>query len=112
VATLRGATSNVFATAFVDHRGDGDLLAGGNDSDIWHYEAGGRTATVYSVHTRKVLRLSVNPRMSDVFLSCSADGTIRQIDLRVHYPGLIARSVSLSDVSADTGDDDGDAVAP
>jgi len=36
-------------------------------------------------HLKKVLRLSINPRMPDCFMSCSADGTIRIFDIRIKY---------------------------
>lgn len=83
--TLYGPTSNVFATHFVPGKGDAEIVAGGNDGDIWHYDVNRDFATRYSIHSRKVLSLSFCPGMPTVFLSSSGDGTVRMIDLRMRY---------------------------
>jgi len=36
-------------------------------------------------HQRKVLRTAIHPSQPTVFLSCSADGTVRRFDTRVAY---------------------------
>jgi len=81
--------SNVFAAEFLPYRSNKEIISGGNDADMRHYDLEKKTCTVYTHHTKKVLRLSVNPLMPDTFLSCSADGTIRMIDIRQKYPGSI-----------------------
>ena len=83
--TLYGPTSNVFATHFVPGKGDAEIVAAGNDGDIWHYDINRDSATRYSIHSRKVLALTFCPGMPSVFLSGSGDGTVRMIDLRMRY---------------------------
>jgi len=45
---------------------------------------------------KKVLRLSINPRSTNSFLSCSADGTIRMFDIREHYKNSTSQTLSQS----------------
>jgi WD40 repeat protein len=50
-----------------------------------HYDLEKKVCTVYCHHKKKVLRITLNPHIPDTFLSCSADGTIRMIDVRKPY---------------------------
>ncbi|KAH3743042.1 DDB1- and CUL4-associated factor 8 [Pelomyxa schiedti] len=99
--TLQGHTSNVFAGVFVPHKCDKEIVSAGNDSDIRLFDCIGRVCTVYRHHVKKVLRLTVNPMMPDTFLSCSADGTIRQIDIRVPYANSVHHTFIEGDPTAD-----------
>jgi WD40 repeat protein len=51
-----------------------EVVSGGNDADVRYYEIEKKVCTVYQHHSKKVLRLSVNPVSPDTFLTCSADG--------------------------------------
>ncbi|KAJ4456803.1 putative WD and tetratricopeptide repeats protein 1 [Paratrimastix pyriformis] len=91
ICTLQGHVTNVFATSFFPHRVDADgfdLLSGGNDSTLHHYQVRNDLAfaTVYHDHSKKILRTSINPLEPDLFLSASADGTVRMFDIRCQYP--------------------------
>mmetsp|Transcript_13178 Transcript_13178/g.52584 ORF Transcript_13178/g.52584 Transcript_13178/m.52584 type:complete len:579 (+) Transcript_13178:47-1783(+) len=86
--TLPGHVSNVFATEFLPHKCEMEYVSGGNEADIRYWQLGqdgSAISTVYKHHTRKVLRISVLPHSPDVFLSCSADSTVRIFDTRVRY---------------------------
>eukprot|EP00727_Mastigamoeba_balamuthi_P000707 m51a1_g10633 hypothetical protein (651) ;mRNA; f:67465-70698 len=106
LATIPGHCSNVFAATFVPNKGDKEIVSAGNDADIRHVDLISRTCTVYRVHTRKVLRITHNPHMTDTFLTCSADGTVRMIDLRVKYAHRRASTID------DGQTDDEDRVLP
>jgi len=83
--TLHGHVSNVFAADFLPYRSNKEIVSGGNDADMRHYDLEKKVCTVYCHHKKKVLRISINPHTPDTFLSCSADGTIRMIDVRKPY---------------------------
>jgi WD40 repeat protein len=83
--TLRGHISNVFAADFLPYRSNKEIVTGGNDADMRHYDLEKKVCTVYCHHKKKVLRITINPHAPDTFLSCSADGTIRMIDVRKSY---------------------------
>jgi WD40 repeat protein len=51
-----------------------DIISGGNDADVRHYNLERSECTVYQHHAKKILRLSVCPSMPDCFLTASADG--------------------------------------
>lgn len=61
------------------------MASGGNDADLKYYNLEREEGTVYSHHTRKVLRMTVHPEHAYSFMSCSADGTVRMIDTRRAY---------------------------
>lgn len=60
-------------------------MSGGNDAELKYYNLETDEGTVYSHHTRKVLRMTVHVDHPNSFMSCSADGTVRMIDTRQHY---------------------------
>lgn len=82
--SLSGHVSNVFSALFFT-RDRNEIISGGNDADIRHYDIAGGAGTIYSHHHQKVLQLSANPRLASTFLSASADGTVRFFDTRLHY---------------------------
>eukprot|EP00698_Gefionella_okellyi_P010734 TRINITY_DN2803_c0_g2_i1.p1 TRINITY_DN2803_c0_g2~~TRINITY_DN2803_c0_g2_i1.p1 ORF type:complete len:548 (+),score=82.56 TRINITY_DN2803_c0_g2_i1:204-1847(+) len=82
--TLRGHNTNVFAANFLYHL-DQFVVSGGNDSDVRFYDTTTEVATVYQHHKNKVLRISTSSFHPHVFMSCSADGTVRQFDIRQSY---------------------------
>lgn len=61
------------------------MASGGNDADLKYYNLETEEGTVYSHHTRKVLRMTVHPEHQYSFMSCSSDGTVRMIDTRRPY---------------------------
>jgi WD40 repeat protein len=85
VTTLYGHQSNVFATNFLPHKNNSEIISAGNDADIRKYDIPHELCTIYQHHSRKILRLAVNPSHPDTFMSCSADGTIRLFDIRGNY---------------------------
>lgn len=96
--TLYGPTSNVFAAHFVPHKGCAEIIAAGNDGDIWHYDINRDYAMRYSVHSRKVLSMSFCPNMPAVFLSSSGDGTVRMTDLRMKQDVTVRSYNKISDM--------------
>jgi len=94
LTSLRGHSSNVFTATFLPHKADKEVISGSNDSDIRHYDLIGGVCTTFCHHTRKVLRLSVNPLMPDSFLSCSTDGTVRMFDVRVKYENTFQSEIT------------------
>jgi WD40 repeat protein len=82
--SLKGHVSNVFSALFFT-RDRNEVISGGNDADIRHYQVEGGTCTVYGHHCQKVLQLAANPKIGPTFLSSSADGTVRFFDTRLHY---------------------------
>jgi WD40 repeat protein len=98
--TLTGHISNVFAGDFLPHKADRDIISGGNDADVRHYNLERSECTVYQHHAKKILRLSVCPSMPDCFLTASADGTVRLFDVRQKYSDTKTYSFSSDDDSA------------
>lgn len=80
----RAHQSNVFAAEFLPFNED-HMASGGNDADLKYYNLETEEGTVYSHHTRKVLRMTVHPDHQYSFMSCSSDGTVRMIDTRRPY---------------------------
>jgi WD40 repeat protein len=100
--TLKGHISNVFSTLFFKQNRD-EVISGSNDADIRHYNIEKNFSTVYRHHVHKVLQLSINPINDFTFLSCSADGTARFFDTRVHYPNTLTQNdVEKRDTSTRT----------
>eukprot|EP01080_Neovahlkampfia_damariscottae_P006189 gene6189-10196_t len=85
IKTLHGHCSNVFATSFLDHKSDREVVSGSNDSEIRHYNLDTGKNTAYAHHTKKVLGICTNPCYPDTFISCSSDGTARLFDIRKSY---------------------------
>jgi WD40 repeat protein len=94
LTSLSGHISNVFAADFLPHKNDKEIVTGGNDADVRYYEIEKKICTVYQHHSKKVLRLSVNPMSPDTFLTCSADGTVRMFDIRMKYSHSYVHSFS------------------
>jgi len=88
---------------FLPYRSNKEIVSGGNDADIRYYDLEKKLCTGYSHHTKKVLRLSINPHCPDTFLSCSADGTIRMIDIRQKYASTYSHT--FDEYDEDDGDD-------
>lgn len=80
----RAHQSNVFAAEFLPFNEE-HLVSGGNDAEMKYYNLETEEGTIYSHHTRKVLRMTVHPDHSHSFMSCSSDGTVRMIDTRQVY---------------------------
>ena len=76
--------SNVFAAEFLPFNEE-HLASGGNDADLKYFNLETEEGTVYSHHTRKVLRMTVHNEHTHSFMTCSADGTVRMIDTRQPY---------------------------
>ncbi|EGG21339.1 WD40 repeat-containing protein [Cavenderia fasciculata] len=102
IDTLYGHSTNVFTADFLPFRSNKDVVSGGNDSDVRHFELNARTCTVYTHHTKKVLKLSVNPRQPETFLTCSADGTVRMFDIRCKYQDSFSHSIPTTYTSTST----------
>lgn len=85
--TFSGHVSNVFATCFLPHKSDREVISGSNDSDIRYFNLDTKYCTVYKHHLKKVLSMCVNQTAPDTFLSCSADATVRLYDIRCNYTG-------------------------
>lgn len=78
-----------------------EIISGSNDSDIRHFDIEKRICTTYAHHSKKVLGISINPIMPQTFLSCSADGTVQLIDLRLRYEGMITSEIKQNMDEAD-----------
>jgi WD40 repeat protein len=81
---MQAHQSNVFSAEFLPFN-EQHLASGGNDAELKYYNLETEEGTVYSHHTRKVLRMTVHPEHPYSFMSCSADGTVRMIDTRQRY---------------------------
>lgn len=92
LATLRGHVSNVFSALFFNQNRE-EVISGGNDADIRHFNIERNMSLIYRHHLQKVLQLSINPMNDFTFLSCSADGTARFFDTRVHYQARLHRMI-------------------
>lgn len=101
--TLKGHISNVFAADFMACSSNKEIVSGGNDADLRYYDLEKKTCTIYSHHTKKILRISKNPHSPNTFLSCSSDGTIRKFDIRLKYSGTTVKS--FDEYSSSDGED-------
>ena len=111
----RGHSSNVFAVNFLPNNSN-QVISGGNDSDIRHYDIESGVCTLFHQHTKKVLKLSVNPCNPVTFLSCSSDGeyfilsfhflkgSVRFFDLRERYRSSTTKPISSNPLTDDDND--------
>ncbi|GAM16923.1 hypothetical protein SAMD00019534_000980 [Acytostelium subglobosum LB1] len=93
IDTLYGHTTNVFTAEFIPGSNDRHVVSGGNDSDVILYDRDARISTVFTHHTMKILKISVNKRQPDCFLSCSSDGTVRMFDVRQPYAKSYSKTI-------------------
>lgn len=92
--TMNAHQSNVFAAEFLPFN-EQHLVSGGNDAELKYYNLETDEGTVYSHHTRKVLRMTVHVDHPNSFMSCSADGTVRMIDTRQHYEASVTGPIDI-----------------
>eukprot|EP01137_Pigoraptor_chileana_P002223 Opistho-2@2263 len=78
-----GHVANIFAAKFVPATNDTQMLSCAADGTIVHSDVNTDSHKKFRCHTDMAYELYVVPSEPGVFLSCSADHTVKQFDLRV-----------------------------